>query len=292
MEVSVIIPVYNREKTIRRCLMSVLTQTLKPLEIILIDDGSTDKTIKIAEEISSSIIIIKQNHKGAQAARNLGILNAKGEYIAFLDSDDEWLPELLEKETILLSQCEGSCVVYSDCYVCYGNRRSLWRLPECTKNSYSTLLIHPGPMFQSMIVKKELFLKIGLLDESVVAYQEWDTAIQLARIANFVHYRIPLFNYHIHGEKTISKNKQWGIDGYRYIVKKYRYEILKEQGVSGLKEHYKNLIRQCVECKNIQIFVFIVYILCIYFFEILEKLIKSIKNIMKLYIDRREKGFE
>lgn len=96
MKVSVIIPTYNREKTIKRCIDSVVNQSMPPYEIIVVDDGSTDKTLKILNEHFKDIKIIKQNHQGAQVARNAGILAAQGEYIAFLDSDDEWLADKLE----------------------------------------------------------------------------------------------------------------------------------------------------------------------------------------------------
>ncbi len=91
VKISIIIPVYNREKYIGECLDSVIRQTLVEKEIVCIDDGSTDNTVKILEsyaEIVSSIVILKQTHSGVSAARNYGIEKAKGEYIAFMDSDD------------------------------------------------------------------------------------------------------------------------------------------------------------------------------------------------------------
>lgn len=99
--VSVVIPVYNRADTIKRAVESVLEQTYKNVEIIIIDDGSTDGTIdqlKELEQMESSIRVFKQDHKGANAARNLGIEKARGGFIAFQDSDDEWLPSKLEKQ--------------------------------------------------------------------------------------------------------------------------------------------------------------------------------------------------
>ncbi len=258
MKVSVVIPTYNREKTIERCINSVINQTVSPLEIIVVDDGSTDRTISLVEGIVSniSIIVIKQGHKGAQAARNLGILNAKGDYIAFLDSDDEWLPRMLEEETKQLFQHSGNCVIYSDCYIYSNNKKRLWRLPEYGRNAYSSLLMHPGPMFQSMLGRKELFLKIGLLDENVAAYQEWDTAIRLAKEAAFIHIREPLFNYYfLHEGETLSKDLDKGVKGYGYIIRKYRKEIVKIHGVEGLKVCYENLFH--LNYKNMRVILFV-----------------------------------
>ena len=194
LKISVIVPTFNREKTIKRCLDSVVNQTMPPFEIIVVDDGSVDGTIKILDEYPCRYLrIIRQNHKGAQAARNLGIINAKGSYIAFLDSDDEWLPYMLEKAAEYISEEKEECVTYSNCYTFQKNKRRLWKLPEIGSDAYSFLLMHQGPMFQSMLVRKELLLKIGMLDENVVAYQEWDTAIRLAENVRFIHVREPLF---------------------------------------------------------------------------------------------------
>ena len=94
VKVSVIIPVYNREKYIGECLDSVLRQSLVEKEIICIDDGSTDNTLNIIHSYvnkNNNLILLQQQHQGAAAARNYGIDEAKGEYIAFMDSDD-WYP--------------------------------------------------------------------------------------------------------------------------------------------------------------------------------------------------------
>lgn len=97
--ISVIVPVYNSEKYIRSCVESVLAQSYSAFELILIEDGSTDESLKICEglcEKDQRIRIMKQNHRGASAARNLGIETAKGKYLFFLDSDDMIHPKLLE----------------------------------------------------------------------------------------------------------------------------------------------------------------------------------------------------
>lgn len=254
IQVSVVVPAYNREKTIKRCIDSIVTQTVPPMEILVVDDGSTDGTVHMLESMDCACLkIIKQNHKGAQAARNLGILNANGEYIAFLDSDDEWLPDMLEREIAYLVKEKGDCVIYGDCYTCRHGKKTLWNLPGRTGNLYDYLLIHPGPMFQSLLAKKELFLRIGLLDENVVAYQEWDTAIQLAREAKFIHMRRPLFNFYQHDGERISYNMDANIRGYSYIVKKYQKEIMERHGIKGINLHYSLLVRECVKYKNRQI---------------------------------------
>jgi glycosyltransferase involved in cell wall biosynthesis len=98
IDISVVIPVFNRPLTIRRALDSVRAQTLIPREILVVDDGSTDNTPEILNEYLPEIRIITRENGGVAAARNSGILAAGGTWIAFLDSDDVWLPDKLEKQ--------------------------------------------------------------------------------------------------------------------------------------------------------------------------------------------------
>jgi glycosyltransferase involved in cell wall biosynthesis len=93
--VSVVIPAYNAASVLPRAIESVLGQTSRPEEVIVVDDGSTDNTAQVATQYGPSITYIRQDNAGASAARNRGIAEATGEWIAFLDSDDEWLPPKL-----------------------------------------------------------------------------------------------------------------------------------------------------------------------------------------------------
>lgn len=112
-EISVIIPLYNKESCIRRTLNSVLSQTFTNFEIIVVDDGSTDKSFEIVSEYKkdSRLRIIQQENSGPGAARNKGIDASKCKYLAFLDADDEWLAEYLEKSKNILEK-------YPECDVC------------------------------------------------------------------------------------------------------------------------------------------------------------------------------
>ncbi|MGC8603005.1 MAG: glycosyltransferase family 2 protein, partial [Desulfomonilaceae bacterium] len=108
--VSVIIPTYNRAHLIERAVNSVLEQTYDKLEIIVVDDGSTDNTGNVLSQLQdgdSRVRYIRhETNKGSQSARNTGIRNARGDYVAFLDSDDEWLPYKLEKQIPLFQNTE------------------------------------------------------------------------------------------------------------------------------------------------------------------------------------------
>jgi len=98
MNISVVIPTYNRIELLKRSIDSVINQTIKPSEIIIVDDGSNDGTEAMVKKQYDSLKIIKQKNKGASAARNSGIKASSGEWICFLDSDDEWKNDKLEKQ--------------------------------------------------------------------------------------------------------------------------------------------------------------------------------------------------
>ena len=102
--ISVVIPTYNRRKTIGRSIDSVLNQTLFPSEIIVVDDGSTDGTCDYIQSNFPSIRLLQQPNKGVSSARNMGIRSSNSDWVALLDSDDEWFPQKLEKQVMTLSQ--------------------------------------------------------------------------------------------------------------------------------------------------------------------------------------------
>jgi len=124
--VSVIIPLFNKEKYIERALLSVLSQTHQPLDIIVVDDGSTDdgpeRVLKLNQP---GITLIMQENKGPGAARNAGLARAKGKYVAFLDADDEWFPSFIEKGLSLLKDKETNVtVVWTGYVISPGMRRN------------------------------------------------------------------------------------------------------------------------------------------------------------------------
>lgn len=258
ISISVVIPTFNREKTIYKCLESVVKQTYVVDEIIVVDDGSTDRTKNIITDFpSDKIRLICQRHKGAQAARNVGIVNAIGEYIAFLDSDDEWVLDKLEKQLKII-KVKPNAIVYSNCYVIKKSIKVIWKISGKSGYVYKELLMHPGPMFQGMIVLKSALLDIGLLDEKVPAYQEWDTSIRLAKDHELIHMEEPLFYYNIHDDETISKSSKKDILGYEYVVKKNKKNIVRLWGYRGLIEHYKLLLKKSMQYKSRKVYKYIV----------------------------------
>ena len=254
ISISVVIPAYNRAQTIRNCFDSVLKQTLSPFEIIIVDDGSTDETVKIVKSYEHPKLkyITLENNSGAQAARNRGIMEAKGDWIAFQDSDDEWHPEKLEKQFEALAKVDFDpfTLVHTDAWQLdyVTNQKTLLQSSLLDgPDVYPRLLSRSGLLFPSMLVSKLALEKIGYLDENVPSWQEWDTSIRLAKHCRFIHLQEPLFIYHLHKGETISKGKKQDIEGYEYILEKFEDEIKRVCGEDVWQDH---LFTQLLRCLN------------------------------------------
>ena len=122
--VSVIIPAYNAEAFLARAIRSVEAQGFRDFEVVVIDDGSTDGTAEVAQGFSS-VRCVRGSHGGEAAARNRGLDEARGELVAFVDADDEWLPEKLDRQVGFMESV-GSSFSYTDSYVLHGGRRQLY----------------------------------------------------------------------------------------------------------------------------------------------------------------------
>lgn len=255
MEISVVIPTYNREKTIQKTLESVLNQTCLPLEIIVVDDGSTDSTIDIVKEIKRENTMVRlirmKRNRGAQAARNIGIKAAKGEWIAFLDSDDEWTSDRIEVCRKIYKEYPEYDVYYSDFYIRENNRlkRERCKSPDKNGNHSTNILFGARVLFQGMVIRKKALETIGYLDEKVVAYQEWDTNIRLSQKHRYYHIKKPLFFYNLHEGETISKDVRRAIDGYRYTVIS-NGELFLEYGMRGVRAYLDGMHVRYKRCKD------------------------------------------
>ena len=244
--VSVIIPVRNRETLIERAIRSVLAQTAPVLEVIVVDDGSTDNTpsmvASLAREEDRIHFLQHASSRGAQAARNTGIRAAKGEWIAFLDSDDLWLPKSLETR-VALAMKNGLHVVHSECHVLWPESTELQRfgVPGMQGHIYKELLRKPGPMFQGLLVSNEALSRIGFLEETIVSYQEWDTAIRLAKYYDFGFVPEPMFLYDCRHADTISKDALRQAKGYEQVFRKHLWPIFRSLGPKALARHYQTV---------------------------------------------------
>jgi glycosyltransferase involved in cell wall biosynthesis len=243
--VSVVIPAHNRGLTIERAVQSVVAQTHQDLEVIVVDDASTDHTREtvagLAQRDRRISLVTHSVNQGAQTARNTGIRNSHGSWIAFLDSDDYWIPESIDLRLALAKQ-ENVSVVHSDCLVSSGNETKEMGVRPLAGDVWRDLLDAPSPLFPALLVRKTSLEAISLLDERIVAFQEWDTSIRLAAHYSFGFLNKPTFIYDCRGEDTISKDVLRNADGYGQVVKKHRRDILHLLGRPSLIKHYKKLV--------------------------------------------------
>ena len=255
--ISVVIPTFNRADVLGRCLDSVLGQTLPPFEVVLVDDGSTDETEQIVRERASELLryIRVPSRAGAQAARNRGIREARGEWIAFQDSDDEWLPDKLERQVALLAERDFDpwTVVHGQGIVRQGIVREPesepWRIPREPLEDgdvLDELLRRPATLLQAMLVSRAALERLGGLDEKVPSYHEWDTSIRLAHFCRFVGTTEPLFVYERGRADAISSSDLRDLRGWEYVIEKFRDEILERGGEEAWKQHARNLARRAL----------------------------------------------
>lgn len=180
--VSIIIPSYNRERVLHRAVKSVISQTYKNWELIIVDDRSTIPAQEIITLKDPRIQIIRHSKRqGAAAARNTGMRIAQGKYIAFLDSDDEWLPEKLSKQIAFLEKSDpivGGCVT-SMCLI-YGDKTTIYR--GIISNFYQQSLKgdHFGPG-STLVFKKECLKKVGLQNPKLKRLEDWEWQINFSR---------------------------------------------------------------------------------------------------------------
>jgi len=210
MKVSVIVPVFNVEKYLRKCLDSLVNQTFKDYEVILVNDGSTDSSGNIISEYTSKYPFIKSFNKengGMSSARNLGLNYASGEYIAFVDSDDYvelfFLEKMYEK-----AKSTDSDVVICDYYAINSEEK---RYMKCHMN-YSPdekieYLLSP-PMVWSKLIKKEIMDQIRFKEG--IYYEDLDICIRLHSLINKVSFvDEPLYNYYVQHSGSIMTQKSF-----------------------------------------------------------------------------------
>jgi glycosyltransferase involved in cell wall biosynthesis len=240
--VSVVIPTYNRANEIGPTLESIIAQTYSHWEAIIVDDGSTDNTAEVIKQFIAKDarihFIQHERNRGGQAARNTGIRAATGEWIAFLDSDDRWLPESLSLR-LAVAERENVLVVHSAGYLQKeGEELQQYYIPTWSGRIYHKVLTREGPMFQALLVKKEALKKIGYLDENIRAFQEWDTSIRLAKHYEFGFEPQPTFVYDLRSSDAISRDLIRGGMGYEQNIVKHRWEIIRHVGIGALSTHY------------------------------------------------------
>ena len=233
--ISVIVPTYNRAHQLPRTLDSILCQSCSPKEIIVVDDGSTDETLALMTSEYPEIVFIQQQNTGVSSARNVGIKRASGDWIAFLDSDDEWLPEKLEIQMKALYE-------NPEIKICHTNE--IWIRNGKRVNPKKKHEKFGGWIFQkclplccispsSVIIHKSFFKEIGLFDYSLPVCEDYDLWLRITARNPVLYIEEPfLIKYGGH-EDQLSK-KYWGMDRFRI---KSLEKIISSRVLSELDEN-------------------------------------------------------
>lgn len=244
--ISVIIPAYNAEKTIKETIKSVLTQTFSEFELIAINDGSKDATLEIISQIPDPRLkVISYNNAGASVSRNRGFRQSVGEFIAFLDADDLWTPDKLEAQLAALKDRPECDVAYSWTDCIDESNQFLRRGGHTTVNgdAYTHLLLSDIlENGSSPLIRRQAFLHIGGFDESLPAGQDWDLYIRLA--ANYKFVTVPKVQilYRVSSDSLSANHEKLETGSLRVIAKAFAQapeslQYLKPYSLSNLYKY-------------------------------------------------------
>ena len=262
--VSVIITSYKRPvEIVERAVASVLAQTYTDLEVLIVDDNvdNSPESSELAQTFSNKdrIRYIKQDgNKGACAARNLGIKEAKGEFVAFLDDDDTWEKDKLE---VQLARFEGTDESVGMVY-CLGDVIVCTTNPPTVEEYYTTRMYKDEITFQDQLkydyigstsqalIRKSCIVALGGFDESLPARQDYEMWLRISKDYRILGVNKVLFHYYQHDLVQITKSPKKALTGYRIVYKKYKKYYLEnkaahigllERMMQEVKGHYKVL---------------------------------------------------
>lgn len=215
-KVSVIIPTYNRAELLKEAVDSVLAQTFRDFELLVVDDGSTDHTRELLKGCGDHITYLFQENQGVSSARNLGIRSSKGAYVALLDSDDLWLPQKLEQQVAIMDQ-------QPDLQLCH--TEEIWIRRGVRVNPRKKHQKHSGYIFpyclplcvvspSSVMIRRGLFEKVGYFDESLPACEDYDLWLRVTKDYPVHFIEIPLLIKR-GGHADQLSQQYWGIDRFR-----------------------------------------------------------------------------
>jgi glycosyltransferase involved in cell wall biosynthesis len=210
--VSVIIPSYNCEAYIEETVRSVLNQTYKRVEIIVVDDGSTDRTCDLVKKLRSpQVRLLKQKNAGVCAARNAGFMAAHGDFICFLDHDDYWYPEKLSAQVLAMKNRPWVGVVYSN-FTLWHRKNGVFPPPselaskmdprevdeDGSGHIYDRFLLDCYMLTSTAMFRRQVLLDCGLFDESLPYSEDWDLWLRISRKHTFLKLKRAMTLYRQH----------------------------------------------------------------------------------------------
>lgn len=240
--VSIVLPAYNREKTIGAAIRSVLRQTYSDFELIVVDDGSQDGTVEAARAVQDSRIrvLALEENRGAGGARNAGIQAARAPWVAFQDSDDEWLPEKLSRQMARLAE-GGFIAAYCGMAIVKATpsgRTKLAYLPRpetlhVEGEIAASLVRESFVSTQTLVARREEILAVGGFDESLPALEDWDLAMRLAQRGRFAFVDAPLV-HQTFSENSITLSVRCRVEARERMLQKHRGDFASVPGLLAL----------------------------------------------------------
>jgi glycosyltransferase involved in cell wall biosynthesis len=221
--VSVVIPTYNRRHLVVEAIESVLAQTYRPLEIIVVDDGSTDGTEEELSRFKDKLRYLRQENRGPSAARNLGIRAATGEFVALLDSDDLWEPAKIEKQVALMERSPQVGVVFCEIQrlnVTTGET-VVRHCPRDLRGDLRRELLRRNCVIGSdsaVVVRRACFDQIGVFDEGLQQAEDWDLWIRISRHFHYDFVAEPLVTIRTHGDNLHQQVR---------VMHEYQLEVIR-----------------------------------------------------------------
>lgn len=231
--VSVIIPAFNRNQTLPRALKSVVQQTFRQLEIIIVDDGSVQPAEQVVSVFGDSRIrlLVHPKNRGANAARNTGIGAARGTYVAFLDSDDEWDKKKLEVQVNAIERAPSSVGAHYTGYTFISEDGEIHRQTSPVLfGDLLPFLIRSNVIgtLSTLMVKRSVLEAAGGFDESLPAVQDWDLYIRIAKLCEFAAVSKSFVQYYL-GKDSITRNMNAKGRGLKMVLEKHEKEMSRER---------------------------------------------------------------
>jgi glycosyltransferase involved in cell wall biosynthesis len=229
--VSVVIPTYNRQLKLKRALDSVLDQTLKDIEVIVVDNASVDGSQAYINSLQDPRIryIRHETNRGGPAARNTGIKSAKASLIALLDDDDEWFPAKLAKQVEKFKQASSDTgLVYTSAEIYDESKQKILSVnPTGFRGQvYTRMLLSTILGSATVLIKRECFDRIGTFDENLSSCQDWDMWLRISQAYEFDYVDEVLARINVHGDQ-ISADYAKLIPGRTRMVQKHAQEFSK-----------------------------------------------------------------
>lgn len=283
--VSIVLPTYNRGHTLKRSIQSVLDQTYKDFELIIVDDGSTDNTKSIVESVSDNRItyIYSKKNQGAAEGRNMGIRNSRASLLAFQDSDDAWVKNKLEIQmNRLASLNDGWGMIYSDKLRILSTEKKInWPAPTVKrgeiinrdKMEYAVAFIG----IQTCLIKRECLNQVGLFNGALRALEDLELFIRIVRHYDICHIQEQLVHYYDMGD-GISRSKHNRIKARKKIMSLHHKYLKNEKEFLAHEYHYYSLCHLDEYIKNKKLSGICLFV----FYTCKEILIKILATIQKL----------